>query len=66
MSITLCEISGPIPFPGKRTTFLLLLSEKKNFDWYFNRFLETLVAVSMRDDSIKVEKNNYCLKINVI
>ncbi len=53
MSMTLCEISGPIPFPGKRTTFLLAVSEKKNIDWYFKRALDMVVAANMRDDSIK-------------
>lgn len=53
ISTTLYEISGPIPLPGKRTTFLLADSAKKNFDWYLNRAFDMVEAASIGNDSIK-------------
>ena len=63
ISTTLWEISGPIPFPGKRTTFLLAVSEKKNLDWYLKRVLDMLEAASIGDEIIKLKKLLRVLKL---
>lgn len=58
ISTTLCEIYGPIPLPGKSTTFLLADYEKKKADWYLKRFLDIVVAASISNYSLKKLKTN--------